>query len=55
MTAKIMKGNGEVVHLSTYRGLKEDENYNQFHISLRKEFDKTSETTLGQTFTRQIS
>ena len=39
MTAKITKGNGEVMHWSTYRGLKEYEWKNQAHISLRKDFD----------------
>ena len=32
ITAKIMKGNGEVAHMSTYRGLKEDKWTNQSHI-----------------------
>ena len=39
MTANIMKVNGEVVHWSTYHGLKEDKWKNQAHISLRKDFD----------------
>ena len=39
MTANIMKVNGEVVHWSTYRGIKEDKWKNQAHISLRKDFD----------------
>ena len=38
MTAKIMKGNNEVVHRSTYRELKEDEWKNQSHTYLTKEF-----------------
>ena len=32
MTDTIMKANGGVVHRSTYRGLKEDEKYNQYHL-----------------------
>ena len=32
MTANIMKGNGEVVHRSTHRGIKEDEWTNQAHL-----------------------
>ena len=32
MLAKTTKGNDEVVHWSTYRGLKEDEKYNQYHL-----------------------
>ena len=39
MTAKIMKANGKVVHLSTYRGIKQDDNSNLAYISLRNEFD----------------
>ena len=41
ITDKIMKSNGEVVHCSTYCGLKEDENTNQDQILLRKEFDNS--------------
>ena len=32
-------GNGEVMHRSTYRGLKGEEWTNKYRISLRKEFD----------------
>ena len=39
MMAKTTKLNGEVVHFSTYPGLKEDENSRQVHIALRKDFD----------------
>ena len=35
ITAKIMRENGEVVHRSTYRGLKEYKKSNQSHIYLR--------------------
>ena len=42
MMANVMKANGEVVHHPTYRGLKEDKNSNQYHISLRNEFDNRS-------------
>ena len=34
MTDKIMRLNGEVLHRSTYRGLKDDEKYNLDHILL---------------------
>ena len=47
MTANIIKGNGEVVHRLTQRGLKEDDNFNQAHISLRKEFDNIIIDKLG--------
>ena len=47
MTAKIMKSNGEVVHCSTYRGLKEDWKSNQSHTSLRKEFDNSIREIFG--------
>ena len=40
--AKIMKANGEVVHRSTYRGLKEDDNSNQAHILLRRDCDNST-------------
>ena len=39
MTDRIMKANGIVVHHSTYRSLKEDENSNPAHISVRNEMD----------------
>ena len=39
MKAKIMKENGKVVHRLTYHGIKEDDKYNQAHISLSKDFD----------------
>ena len=32
MTAKIMKANGEVVHLTTYREFKEEKKSNHVHI-----------------------
>ena len=47
MTAEIMKANSEVMHRSTYRGLKEEENSNQDHILLRKEFDNSIRNNLG--------
>ena len=47
ITAKIIKGNGEVVHRSTSRGLKEDQCTNQDHISLRKEFDSKIKDRFG--------
>ena len=48
MTTNIMKGNGEVFHWSTYRGLKEDKWTNQAHILLRKEFDKKIKHRFGR-------
>ena len=36
MTDNIMKGNGDVVHPSTYRGLKEYEWINQAHIYFKE-------------------
>ena len=39
MTANIMKVNGKVMHHLTYCGLKEDDNYNLYNISLKDEFD----------------
>ena len=47
MTAKIMMGNGEVVHWPTYSGLKEDKSFNKSHISLRKEFDRNIRDKFG--------
>ena len=47
MTDTIMKANGEVVHWSTYRGLKEDKKSNQDHIALRKEFDNSKRDRFG--------
>ena len=47
MTSKIMKGNGEVVHWSTYCGLKEVEWTNQAHISLRNGFASNIKDRLG--------
>ena len=48
MMANMMKANVEVVHCSTYRGLKEDEKSNQAHISLRKEFNNRIKERFGQ-------
>ena len=39
MKANIIKENSEVVHRSTYCGLKEEEKSNQSHILLREYFD----------------
>ena len=47
MTANIMNGNVEVVHRSTYHGLKEDEWTNKAHILLRKEFDRNNKDMFG--------
>ena len=47
MTSNIMKSNGEVVHQSTYGGLKEDKKSNQSHTSLRKKFDNSIRENLG--------
>ena len=47
MTAKIIRSNGEVVHQSTYHGLKEDYNSNQSHILLSNEFDNSIRDKLG--------
>ena len=47
VTAKTMKVNGEVLHWSTYRGLKEYEWKNQAQIYLRKEFDSNIKYRFG--------
>ena len=47
MTSKIMKGNGEVLHRSTYCGLKEYEKSNKAHISSMKYFDNSVRYKLG--------
>ena len=47
MTTKITKANGEVVHCSTYRGLKEDKKTNQAHVLLRNEFHDRNRDKLG--------
>ena len=47
MTAKILKVNGEVMHLLIYRGLMEDEKSNQVHTSLRKDFDNSIRERFG--------
>ena len=47
MTAKIMKGNGEVVHRSIYRGFKEYKWTNQACIFLRKELDSNIKDRFG--------
>ena len=47
MTSKIMKANREVLHRQTYCGLKEDDNSNQFHISLSKDFDNSTIVLFG--------
>ena len=47
MTANIMKGNGEVVHLSSYHELKEYCWINQAYVSLRKEFDRNIKYRFG--------
>ena len=47
ISAKIMKGNGEVVHWSTYRGLKEDKWKNHAYIYLGKQFDSNIEDRFG--------
>ena len=39
MTAKILKANGQVIHRSMYRGLKESEVKNAAHIAQQAEFD----------------
>ena len=48
MTASIMRGNGEVVHISKYRGLKKNKRTNQAHILLRREFDSNTKESFGQ-------
>ena len=40
-------GNGEVMHRSTYGGLKEDQWTNQAHMSLRKDFDSNIKDRIG--------
>ena len=47
MTDNIMKVNGEVVHRSAYRGLKEYQWTNQAHISLSREFDSNIKDRFG--------
>ena len=47
ITAKFTNSNGEVIHCSTYRGLNEDDNFNQAHILLRKEFDNRIRERIG--------
>ena len=47
ITAKIMRVNGEVLHQSTYRGLKEEEWTNQSRIQLRKESDSNIKDRYG--------
>ena len=47
MTTNTMKGNGEVLHWSTYRGLKEEETTNQSHILSRKDFDSNIKDRFG--------
>ena len=41
MRAKIVKAKKEVVHPSTYHGLKYNDNPNQVHISLRNNLDNS--------------
>ena len=47
ITDKSMKENREVVHTSTYCGLKEDENSNQAHTSLKKELNNITREIFG--------
>ena len=47
MTANIMKANREVVHCSTYYGIKEYGNSNKVHISLMKDFDNSTRGIFG--------
>ena len=47
MTANIMKANGEVVHLTTYREFKEEKKSNHVHIQLRREFDNIIRDNVG--------
>ena len=47
MTDYIRKGNDEVLHRSTYRGLNEDKKSNQDHISSRKDFNINIIDNLG--------
>ena len=47
MTAKVMKGNCEVVHRSTHHGLKKQERTNQAHLLLWKDFDSNIKDRFG--------
>ena len=47
ITAKIMRVNDQVLHRSTYCGLKEEEKSNQSHILLREYFDSNIRDKLG--------
>ena len=47
MTAKILKGNGQVVHRTTYRGLTPEEQDDPNHQRLRESFDKEVTGKLG--------
>ena len=47
MTSKILKSNGQVVYLSTFRGLTEDEMADRDETKLREEFDAKIKDKLG--------
>jgi hypothetical protein len=47
MASKILKGNGQVIVLSTYRGLSDDELTNPDEGKLRDQFNQTIQQKLG--------
>ena len=51
MTAKILKANGQIVYLSTYRRLTDDELQAPEEIKLRDNFDKLIHQKLGKPVT----
>ena len=53
MTAKILKENGQVLHLSTYRPLNETELTDASELAEQSAFDKSIATTVGQPMTQE--
>ena len=53
MTAKILKENVQVLHLSTYRPLNETELTDANELAEQSAFDKNIKTTIGQPMTQE--
>ena len=53
MTAKILKENGQVIHLSTYRPLNDTETTDAGELAAQAAFNKSIEETIGKPITQE--
>ena len=53
MTAKILKENGQVIHLSTYRPLNDTETTDAGELAAQAAFNKSIEETIGKRITQE--